>query len=72
MINDVLYLLFEWLTIQHLETVVKSKIPGIQSLISKTVSDLETELPRLGKPIALDAGVSVIYRLLFWILGDHI
>lgn len=72
MINDVLYLLFEWLTIQHLETVVKSKIPGIQPLLSKTVSDLETELPRLGKPIVSDAGVSVIYRLLFWILGDHI
>ena len=72
MINDVLYLLFEWLTIQHLETVVKSKIPGIQSLISKTVSDLETDLPRLGKPIASDVGVSVIYRLLFWILVDHI
>lgn len=55
-----LYLLFKWLFIQHLENVIKSKIPGLQSLISKTISELETELSRLGKPIAADAGVSFI------------
>lgn len=43
---------------QHLETVIKSRIPGLQSLINKTIIDLETELSRLGKPIATDAGVS--------------
>lgn len=42
-----------------METVIKSRIPGIQSLISKTVLELENELSRLGKPIAADAGVSV-------------
>ncbi|KAK4744911.1 hypothetical protein SAY87_011223 [Trapa incisa] len=41
---------------KHLENVIKSKIPGIQSLISKTLIELETELSRLGKPIATDAG----------------
>nr|XP_043624794.1 phragmoplastin DRP1A-like [Erigeron canadensis] len=40
----------------HLESVIKSRIPGLQSLISKTIIDLETELTRLGKPIAVDAG----------------
>lgn len=63
-----LYLLFEWLTIQHLENVIKSKIPGIQSLISKTVSELETELSRLGKPIAADAGVS--FYLFYFSFGS--
>ncbi|XP_050378800.1 dynamin-related protein 5A [Argentina anserina] len=41
---------------KHLETVIKTKIPGIQSLINKTIHELETELSRLGKPIATDAG----------------
>ncbi|XP_062146155.1 LOW QUALITY PROTEIN: dynamin-related protein 5A-like [Alnus glutinosa] len=41
---------------KHLETVIKSRIPGIQSLINKTVIELETELSRLGKPVATDAG----------------
>jgi hypothetical protein len=43
-----------------LEVVIKSKIPGIQSLVNKTIAELETELSRLGKPIAADAGVSVL------------
>ncbi|KAM7508568.1 hypothetical protein LguiA_019021 [Lonicera macranthoides] len=41
---------------KHLEVVIKSRIPGLQSLINKTIIDLETELSRLGKPIATDAG----------------
>jgi hypothetical protein len=45
--------------VQHLESVIKSRIPGLQSLITKTIAELETELNRLGKPIANDAGVSV-------------
>jgi len=44
---------------QHLESVIKSRIPGLQSLISKTVGELETELSRLGKPVSTDAGVSI-------------
>ncbi|XP_047315652.1 phragmoplastin DRP1A-like [Impatiens glandulifera] len=41
---------------KHLEQVIKSRIPGLQSLINKTIIDLETELSRLGKPVANDAG----------------
>ncbi|XVE73711.1 hypothetical protein DITRI_Ditri11bG0140500 [Diplodiscus trichospermus] len=41
---------------KHLENVIKSRIPGLQSLISKTIVELETELSRLGKPVAADAG----------------
>ncbi|XP_038991130.1 dynamin-related protein 5A-like [Hibiscus syriacus] len=41
---------------KHLESVIKSRIPGIQSLINKTVAELETELSHLGKPMAADAG----------------
>ncbi|XP_044503663.1 dynamin-related protein 5A-like [Mangifera indica] len=41
---------------KHLETVIKSRIPGLQSLINKTIVELEGELTRLGKPIAADAG----------------
>lgn len=41
---------------KHLESVIKSRIPGLQSLINKTIIELETELNRLGKPIATDAG----------------
>ncbi|RWW76897.1 hypothetical protein BHE74_00014977, partial [Ensete ventricosum] len=36
---------------------------SIQSLISKTVAELEGELSRLGKPIAADAGVSLTGKL---------
>jgi hypothetical protein len=49
---------------QHLEQVIKSRIPGIQSLITKTIAELETELNRLGKPIANDAGVRKLFFLL--------
>ncbi|KAF0916872.1 hypothetical protein E2562_014611 [Oryza meyeriana var. granulata] len=42
--------------VDHLESVIKSRIPGIQSLISKTIAELEAELHRLGKPIVADAG----------------
>jgi len=44
-----------------LEAVIKSKIPGIQSLISKTVAELEAELSRLGKPVAADDGVIALF-----------
>ncbi|GAA0139740.1 membrane traffic protein [Lithospermum erythrorhizon] len=41
---------------KHLEAVIKSRIPGLQSLINKTILELETELSRLGKNVATDAG----------------
>lgn len=49
---------------QHLETVIKSRIPGLQSLINKTIIELETELTRIGKPIAADTGVNHLLRSL--------
>ncbi|KAK6947921.1 Dynamin GTPase effector, partial [Dillenia turbinata] len=49
---------------KHLQTVIKSKIPGIQSLISKPMAELEAELSHLGKPIAVDAGSLVIIHSL--------
>ncbi|TXG50677.1 hypothetical protein EZV62_023201 [Acer yangbiense] len=62
---------------KHLETVIKSRIPGIQSLINKTVAELETELSRLGKPIAADAGgklytIMEICRLFDQIYKEHL
>lgn len=48
---------------QHLEAVIKAKIPGIQSLISKTIAELEAELSRLGKPIAADDGVILLFKI---------
>ncbi|KAG0455749.1 hypothetical protein HPP92_023537 [Vanilla planifolia] len=34
---------------KHLESVIKSRIPGLQSLVGKTIAELEAELSRLGK-----------------------
>lgn len=50
-------------SLQHLESVIKSRIPGIQSLISKAIAELEAELHRLGKPIAADAGVILCFSV---------
>ncbi|KAJ6714329.1 DYNAMIN [Salix viminalis] len=62
---------------KHLEGVIKSKIPGIQSLINKTIAELESELSRLGKPIAADAGgkmysIMEICRLFDQIYKEHL
>ena len=43
---------------QHLESVIRSRIPSILSLINKSIEELERELDRLGRPVAVDAGVS--------------
>ncbi|URE28054.1 GED [Musa troglodytarum] len=62
---------------KHLEQVIKSRIPGIQSLISKTIAELEGELSRLGKPIAADAGgklyaIMEICRIFDQIYKEHL
>lgn len=49
---------------QHLEAVIKARIPSIQALINKTIDELETEMNLLGKPIAVDGGVSFFFTLL--------
>ncbi|XP_039142703.1 dynamin-related protein 5A-like isoform X1 [Dioscorea cayenensis subsp. rotundata] len=62
---------------KHLEQVIKSRIPGIQSLISKTIIELEGELSRLGKPIAADSGgkmyaIMEICRVFDQIYKEHL
>lgn len=48
------------LLFQHLESVIRAKIPGITSVINKSIDELESEMDHLGRPIAVDAGVSFI------------
>ncbi|KAL6569626.1 hypothetical protein OROMI_014140 [Orobanche minor] len=62
---------------KHLEAVIKSRIPGLQSLISKTIIELESELSRLGKAIATDAGgklymIMEICRIFDGIFKEHL
>lgn len=46
---------------QHLESVIRARIPSITSLINKSVDELESELDHLGRPISVDAGVSSFF-----------
>ncbi|OVA14696.1 Dynamin central domain [Macleaya cordata] len=62
---------------KHLETVIKSRIPGIQSLINKSIAELESELSRFGKPVAADAGgklymIMEICRIFDQIYREHL
>jgi len=50
---------------QHLESVIRARIPSITSLINKSIEELESEMDHLGRPIALDAGVSGLNLGLF-------
>ncbi|CAI9768830.1 unnamed protein product [Fraxinus pennsylvanica] len=62
---------------KHLESVIKSRIPGLQSLINKTIIELESELSRLGRPVATDAGgklymIMEIVRIFDGIFKEHL
>ncbi|KAK1288297.1 Dynamin-related protein 1C [Acorus calamus] len=48
---------------EHLESVIRARILSILSLINKTINELEAELDRLGRPIAVDAGAQ-LYTIL--------
>ncbi|PWA72401.1 DYNAMIN-like 1E [Artemisia annua] len=48
---------------QHLESVIKAKIPGIILLINKGIDEMESELDHLGRPISVDAGAQ-LYTIL--------
>ncbi|CAN8264023.1 unnamed protein product [Cochlearia groenlandica] len=48
---------------KHLESVIRSRIPSILSLINKSIEELESELDRMGRPIAVDAGAQ-LYTIL--------
>lgn len=48
---------------KHLESVIRIRLPGITSLIKKTIEELEAELSHLGRPVAVDAGAQ-LYAIL--------
>ncbi|CAN6980475.1 unnamed protein product [Brassica rapa subsp. trilocularis] len=48
---------------QHLETVIRQKIPSIVALINKSIDEINAELDRIGRPIAVDSGAQ-LYTIL--------
>ena len=42
---------------QHLESVIRARIPAIVSSINRSIDELEAELSRLGRSVTADAGV---------------
>ncbi|XP_043696148.1 phragmoplastin DRP1C [Telopea speciosissima] len=48
---------------QHLEMVIRQRIPSIIALINKTIDELNAELDRLGRPIGSDGGAQ-LYTIL--------
>jgi hypothetical protein len=52
------------LFMQHLEAVIRQKIPSIIAMINKTIDEIEAELDRLGRPIGGDAGVGILLFVL--------
>lgn len=47
---------------QHLERVIRQRIPSIIALINKTIDELNAELDRIGRPIGVDGGVILIAK----------
>ncbi|XP_057417331.1 phragmoplastin DRP1C [Lotus japonicus] len=48
---------------QHLEQVIRQKIPSIIALINKTIDELNAQLDLIGRPIAVDSGAQ-LYTIL--------
>ncbi|WCJ20713.1 dynamin-like protein [Euphorbia peplus] len=48
---------------KHLESVIKARIRGIMSLVSRSIDELEAEVDHLGRPVAIDAGAQ-LYTIL--------
>ncbi|KAJ0053543.1 hypothetical protein Pint_01165 [Pistacia integerrima] len=48
---------------RHLESVIRTRIPGIISLINRSIDELEAELDHLGRPVAIDSGAQ-LYTIL--------
>ncbi|KAK8658024.1 hypothetical protein V6N13_036239 [Hibiscus sabdariffa] len=62
---------------QHLESVIRAQLPGITSLINKSIEELEAELSHLGRSVAVDAGAQLYTILEFrrafdWIYKDYL
>lgn len=56
--------------LQHLENVIRQRIPSIISLINKTIDELNAELDRIGRPIAVDSGVKILTLISFLLLNE--
>ncbi|MFQ6667118.1 hypothetical protein Gotur_033241 [Gossypium turneri] len=48
---------------KHLESVIRARLPGITSLINKSIEELEAELSHLGRSVAVDTGAQ-LYTIL--------
>ncbi|XP_042019563.1 phragmoplastin DRP1C-like isoform X2 [Salvia splendens] len=48
---------------QHLEKVIRQRIPSIIALINKTIDELNAELDRIGTPVGVDGGAQ-LYTIL--------
>ncbi|KAK8567504.1 hypothetical protein V6N12_006089 [Hibiscus sabdariffa] len=48
---------------QHLELVIRQRIPSIIAMINKTIDELNAELDRIGRPVAADGGAQ-LYMIL--------
>lgn len=46
--------------VQHLEAVIKARIPSIQAMINKSIDEIELELNQIGRPLTNDAGVRIL------------
>jgi len=57
------WLLIELIWFQHLESLIRVRIPRIASLINKNIDELVAEMTRLGRPVAVDAGVRRFFFL---------
>jgi hypothetical protein len=58
--------------LQHLEAVIKARIPSIQAMINKSIDEIETELNQIGRPLANDAGVMFSSLIILVLLQfDH-
>ncbi|XVF13542.1 hypothetical protein REPUB_Repub08aG0216400 [Reevesia pubescens] len=57
---------------KHLESVIRARLPGITSLINKSIDELEAELSHLGRPVAVDTGAQLYTILEFCRAFDQI
>lgn len=48
---------------QHLEVVIRQRIPSIIALINKNIDEINAELDRIGRPIGVDSGAQ-LYTIL--------
>ncbi|MED6190045.1 hypothetical protein PIB30_101891 [Stylosanthes scabra] len=44
---------------KHLESLLRARIPGIASLITRSINELDVELLHLGRPVAADTDPTV-------------